>query len=214
MRLHCVATFAGLIASTGASASSFVTLSAREESVSPSFVYLGGAEPKSAEGSKTTGAGQSGLAALHYPAPRSEALDRPTGAGANAEPGKAAPQTALHYPPPVPAELKAARTQTRVSASVVAMGEPGVEYSKVSAIAPKAPQKRAPDFSPMVIRGGISGDVFARSGPSSPPSAKSQPGSSSSKKQTPEHSPDTPAQQPEAARPAPPKGMAPVKGVH
>jgi hypothetical protein len=213
MRLYCVAIFAGLVASTGASASSFVTLPAPEKSVSPSFVYLGGDAPKAAEGSKSPTAGQSGLAALHYPAPRWESLDRPIGTGAKDDPGKAAPLNALHFPPQLPADLKAARTPTRLSASVVAMGEPGVEYSNVSAVAPKTPQKRAPDFSPLVIRGGISGHAFASGEPAAPPA---EPGEAPAPREEPmqQHSPDPPAQQREAARPAPPKGMAPVKGVH
>lgn len=211
MRLYCVAIFAGAIASTGASASSFVTLPAREEAVSPSFVYLGGAETKVAEAPATT---EPVLAALHYPAPLSETLN---GAGATSAPP--VPQIALHYPPPVPAELKASSTQTKVSASVIAMGEPEVEYFKVAAIEPKKPQKRAPNFSPMVIRGGISGDVFASGVPSAPP--PSEPIQASAPPEPPQPTPDAPQPVPKAPEPLPeiapppppPKGMAPLRDI-
>ncbi|MCO5160092.1 MAG: hypothetical protein M9939_03080 [Mesorhizobium sp.] len=206
MRLYWVAMFAGVIASTGASASSFVTLPAREEAVSASFVYLGGAEPKVAE---APGAAQPPLAALHYPAPLSTALEDVEPNGAKLE-----PQIALHYPPPVPAELTASTTQTRVSASIIAMGEPDVEYFKVAAVEPKQPQKRAPDFSPMVIRGGIFGPAFAGSPAPAwqdgPHQAAAPSGSPAPLKPS-----DTPAEQPKAAPPpAPPKGMSPLEGVH
>lgn len=208
MRLYCVAIFAGAIASTGASASSFVTLPAREEAVSPSFVYLGGAEPKIAE---APGTAQPVLAALHYPAPLSGTLN-----GAEAKNAPPAPQIALHYPPPVPAELKASSKQTKVSASVIAMGETEVEYFKVAAIEPKKPQKRAPNFSPMVIRGGISGDVFASGVPSAPPPSAPEQASARPENPKPEpepqRSPDAP--EPEIAPPPPPpKGMAPLRDI-
>lgn len=203
--------FAGVIASTGASASSFVTLPAREEAVSPSFVYLGGTEPKVAE---APGAAQPALAALHYPAPLAGALN-----GAETKGAAPVPQIALHYPPPIPAELKAPSTQTRISASVIAMGEPEVEYFKVAAIEPKKPRKRAPDFSPMVIRGGISGDVFASGAPSAPPPR--EPEQASAPPQTPEPSPDAPQPVPKtpeplpeiAPPPPPPKGMSPLEDI-
>ncbi len=210
MRLYCVAMFAGVIASTGASASSFVTLPAPEEAVSPSFVYLGGAEPKAAE---APGAAQPALAALHYPAPLSETLN-----GAEATPAPPVPQIALHYPPPVPAELKASTTQTKVSASIIAMGEPEVEYFEVAAIEPKKPKKRAPDFAPMVIRGGISGEVFATDVPSAPP--RKEPEQASARPETPKPEPaPEPQKTPEppkpdiAPPPPPPKGMAPLSNV-
>lgn len=206
MRLYCVAIFAGAIASTGASASSFVTLPAREEAVSASFVYLGGAEPKVAEAPATT---EPALAALHYPAPLSQTLN-----GAEAMSAPPVPQIALHYPPPVPAELKAATTQTRVSASIIAMGEPDVEYFEVAAVEPKKTKKRPPDFSPMVIRGGIFGPAFAGSPAPAWQDGPHQAAAPSGSPAPPKPS-DTPAEQPKAVPPpAPPKGMSPLEGVH
>lgn len=204
MRLYCVAIFAGVIASTGASASSFVTLPAQEEAVSPSFVYLGGAEPKVAE---APGTAQPALAALHYPSPLSETLN-----DAEATPPLSVPQIALHYPPPVPAELNASSTQTRVSASIIAMGEPEVEYFKVAAVEPKKPRKRAPDFSPMVIRGGLFDNVAVVHGPSA--THRDMPAKASAPAGTPGPSPDAPEALPDIAPPPPPpKGMAPLKDI-
>jgi len=51
-----------------------------------------------------------------------------------------------------------------LSPSVIAVAEPAVEPGKVSAIASEAKHRRNPHLPPMVIRGGIFGDPFARSG--------------------------------------------------
>src|SRR5688500_3736918 len=70
---------------------------------------------------------------------------------------------ALNYPPPLPPALATAPVlPAQASPSIVAMGEPAVENFQVSAIAEKKPAGRRPDVAPMVIRGGISGEMFAR----------------------------------------------------
>jgi hypothetical protein len=50
----------------------------------------------------------------------------------------------------------------RLSASVVAMGEPEVETSMVASITPEPKPMRNPHLPPMVIRGGLSGEAFVR----------------------------------------------------
>lgn len=82
---------------------------------------------------------------------------------------------ALNYPLPLPPAAPAVAPATPASPSVVALGEPAVENFQVAAIAEKKPANRRPDFAPMVIRGGISGEMFAReSSPVATP-ASSQP---------------------------------------
>lgn len=84
---------------------------------------------------------------------------------------------ALNYPTPLPPALATAPVRpVQASPSIVAMGEPAVENMQVSAIAEKKPASRRPDVAPMVIRGGISGEMFAReSAPSAEPASSASP---------------------------------------
>jgi hypothetical protein len=72
---------------------------------------------------------------------------------------------ALSYPTQAPPALAAAAPAAQSSPSIVVMGEPAVENFKVAAIAEKKPANRRLDLAPMVIRGGISGEMFARESP-------------------------------------------------
>lgn len=205
MRLYCVAIVAGVLASTGASASSFVTVPAPTKAVSPSFVYLGGAEPAVATVSAPV------QDALVYPAPLSAGLVSPA-LPAAPEP----PKIALHYPAPFPDALRtpnATAPITRVSTSIITMGEPEVEYFEVAAIVPEPRPKQPPNFSPMVMRGGIVGDAIARL---AVPAAEA-PQQASVREEKPKPVPrDAPPPAPEPAvapPPPPPKGLGPLRGV-
>jgi hypothetical protein len=221
MRLICVVIFAGTVVSTGASASSFETLGAPKAGASPSFVYLGGSEPKLAEAATTGGSGAQSPAlatALQYPAPLGKDLTAAKPAADDDE-----PRIALHYPAPIPPGLKAPNGSApivRLSRSVIAMGEPEVEYFKVAAV-PKRPAAPRFALAPLVIRGGISGDAFVSSG-----NAPSVPVAPSEKKaKTEQASARKDMSQEEAKRaledaapkaeepPPPPKGMSPLSGM-
>lgn len=71
------------------------------------------------------------------------------------EPGAAGPARA-------PAHAGALDGTTRISPSVIAMGEPGVEATTVASITPREKPPRNPHLPPMVIRGGFSGEAFIR----------------------------------------------------
>jgi len=213
MRLHCLAMIAGMAASTGASASSFVTLPAQVRPSSPSIVHLGSAAPVTAKASParleatTPGAGAAAVAE----APEGERSDPalPT-------------EVALRYPAPVPDELKpsGANATLVVSRSVIAMGEPAVEMFKVAAV--DGGKRQTPRFAlaPLVIRGGISGDAFGTPGPAPLVAVDSAPSESPSPpaprreraRQEAVSEEPAPAPQPEAL-PPPPKGIAPLRGV-
>lgn len=67
---------------------------------------------------------------------------------------------ALTYPTNPPAELAAIRfppSGTQISASVIALGDPGVETMKVAAV----PKKKSHASEPVVLRGGTWGDGSA-----------------------------------------------------
>lgn len=89
------------------------------------------------------------------------------------EPNSAKPSTGqpellgaapLVYPaaPPSFAAASAPERIQRVSASIIAMGEPAVEPTIVASIAQAEKRPRDPHLPPMVIRGGLSGDAFVR----------------------------------------------------
>ncbi|MBX3529154.1 MAG: hypothetical protein KF849_01000 [Rhizobiaceae bacterium] len=84
---------------------------------------------------------------------------RPTASAADV-PGA----TPLVYPAAAPsfATLPQAQVYQRVSASIIAMGEPAVEPTIVASIAQDEKRPRNPHLPPMVIRGGLSGDAFVR----------------------------------------------------
>jgi hypothetical protein len=72
--------------------------------------------------------------------------------------------TPLVYPAAAPsfAALPGSERFQRVSASIIAMGEPAVEPTIVASIAQEEKRMRNPHLPPMVIRGGLSGDAFVR----------------------------------------------------
>jgi hypothetical protein len=187
-----------------------VTLPARDGAVSPSFAYLGSAQPATAKAPSPAAPVQ---AALQYPAPLSAALTTP----GRPQAAPAAPQIALHYPAPLSAALKAPNAPTQktpISASIVAMGEPAVEYFKVAAISPRASVGAPNTFSPMVMRGGMLGDAILRDSGSPARSETPQQASVSPEKRRPvPRDAPPPAPLPAAAPPPPPKGLAPVGGV-
>lgn len=188
MRLYCIALFAGIAASTGASASSFVTLPLHGE-VSPSVMHLGTAPD---------------IATAARPG---EAVTSQTG------PDETLP--ALRYPPPMPRGLGMPVAQTIVSASVIAMGAPAVEDFEVAAVKPEKPARPLFASMPLVMRGGIRGDAFPGGHAASTPETVPVTQASSPARKTvsePAKAPE-PAEDDTAEPPARPNGIAPLKGV-
>lgn len=122
-----------ICAAAPAAASSFVMLKRADIQPSPSIILF--VEPEDA--SPAAGA----AAVVRAPAGAGLATRRP------AVPG-------LEVPMP--------QRYARLSASVIAMGEPAVEPTIVAAIQPEPKPVRNPHLPPMVIRGGLFGDVFQR----------------------------------------------------
>lgn len=128
---------------------------------------------------------------------------------------------ALNYPAPLAATPMAAAPIAQASPSIVALGEPAVENFQVAAIAEKKPASHKPNFTPMVIRGGISGELFAReSSPAVTPasSSPSQPvpeqASAAPTRQTKAEQRRTPEPTPEADEaPPPPSKLGRMPGV-
>lgn len=213
--------FAGAMVSTGASASSFETLGAPKAGASSSFVYLGGSEPTLAEAPKTAAPQAKNPVldtALDYPAPLGKDL-------ATAKPATddETPRIALHYPAPMPPGLKAPNGSApivKVSRSVIAMGEPEVEYFKVAAV-PKKPAAPRFALAPLVIRGGISGDAFESSGvapsvPVAPAEKKAKTQQASARKDMSQEEAKRALEEtaPKAEEPPPPpKGISPLSGM-
>ncbi|MDP3896636.1 MAG: hypothetical protein Q8Q62_08165 [Mesorhizobium sp.] len=79
------------------------------------------------------------------------------------------PDVALAYPAPLDPALRPAppAPYTMLSPSIIALGEPAqpVEDMNVAAIGNSPPALRRSEPAPMVIRGGIAGDAFARETP-------------------------------------------------
>jgi hypothetical protein len=127
----------------------------------------------------------------------------------------------LKYPMQAPPALATAPAPMQISPSIVAMGEPAVEDFQVAAIAEKKPAAHRPDFAPMVIRGGISGEMFAReSSPSAMPAPSSpheepQQASAEPSKPQPQRMPEPPPPEPARAPPPPPppSSLGAVRGV-
>ncbi len=188
MRLYCIALLAGIAASTGASASSFVTLPLHGD-VSPSVMHLGTAPD---------------IAAAAKPV---EAVT------SQVRPNETLPT--LRYPPPMPRGLDVPVAQTRVSASVIAMGAPAVEDFEVAAVKPEKPARSLFASMPLVMRGGIRGDAFpgghAASTPETVPVTQAS-APTGKPKPEPAKAPE-PAEDDTAEPPAPPNGIAPLKGV-
>jgi hypothetical protein len=135
------------VTTSGAHASSFVVLGAMTEKVGPSMVVMGDSSPS--------------LASLPNASARTAEAITPI-----------ATQAELSYPTPggdtgvpVGASLGA---PVQISPSIIAMGTPvpEVSYEQIASITPDPPKPSPrPDWTPMVIRGGIVGNAFA-SGPS------------------------------------------------
>jgi hypothetical protein len=129
--------------------------------------------------------------------PATTTPDRPSIVTIAPAPGSqaAAAGAVLSYPEPAPATAAVSAEPTRVSPSVVAIGEPGVSYDKVAAISIKpAAKKRNPYAMPMVIRGGITEAAGSR-----PISAAPVPQQASAAP-----APEAPAETAESAKPVAP----------
>lgn len=128
---------------------------------------------------------------------------------------------ALNYPAPLAPIPMAAAPIAQASPSIVALGEPAVENFQVAAIAEKKPASRKPNFAPMVIRGGISGELFARESPPAVTPASSSPSqpvpeqaSAAPTRQTKAEQRRTPEPTPEADEaPPPPSKLGRMPGV-
>jgi hypothetical protein len=175
-----------------------------------------------------TGASASSFVAIGAPASKGSfvylgapaSIPEPVAADA---PSVDPPLPPLKYPMQAPPALATAPAPMQVSPSIVAMGEPAVEDFQVAAIAEKKPAAHRPDFAPMVIRGGISGEMFAReSSPSAMPAPSSpheEPQQASaeppkSSKPEPQRMPEPPPPEPaRAPPPPPPSNIGPLRGV-
>lgn len=156
---------------TGAQASSFVVLDPMTEPLGPSMIVLG--PPASipvAETAKTADVATARPAEfkvpLAFPLP-GESEDGAVSDVAAATPTQVAARSRLPdistYQVPLPRVL---------SPSIIAFGEvqPPVSYEQLASIGPEAEKKtsRRPEQMPMVIRGGLIGDAFARPASAAP----------------------------------------------
>lgn len=123
----------GMLTAGATNASSFAQFAPAGTRISPSIIFLGtpAAAPASAPPDAATVAQQIPFA----PPAGLAAAPKPDGAG----------------------------NITRISPSVIALGllQPEVDLSRFAAIDDKPRRMRNPHLPPMVIRGGLSGDVFA-----------------------------------------------------
>lgn len=152
----------------GAQASSFVVLDPMTEPLGPSMIVLGtatsaGVTPKAANVAAANPVET--WVPLAYPFPGEEA-----GAGAGkvvvADRPPAEPkQTATRAPMPDASAYQVPLPRV-LSPSIIAFGDvqAPVSYEQLASIGPTAEQKsrRRPEQFPMVIRGGLIGDAFAR----------------------------------------------------
>ena len=157
---------------TGAQASSFVVLDPMTEPLGPSMIVLGSPAPGPvAEVAKTTDVAAAKPAEfkvpLAFPLPGGSA-DGAVRDVAAATPAQVAARSPLPdlsaYQVPLPRML---------SPSIIAFGEvqAPISYEKSASIAPEEGKKarRRPEQMPMVIRGGLIGDAFARPAGATPP---------------------------------------------
>ena len=140
---------------------------------------------------------------LGTPAPAEKPDVQPASAAAGAP--------ALDYPTNPPAELAAIKfpaSGTQISASVIALGEPGVEVMKVAAV----PKKSSRPADPVVLRGGVWGDGSAAPAevalPSKPDAKQPDAAPADAHKEA-SASPQTPHEPPAAPAPPPPAAAAP-----
>lgn len=152
MRVRAAIFILAMAAAGEANASSFVTLGAETPSEAPSIVVIGAVEPAVVTKS---------MVVLGDPDPAPTVQLASTNTGSQ----------------------QGARNRTVISVSVIAMGEPAPAISdeKVAAIAHEpAKRHKRPHAMPMVIRGGLVGDAFGRSGPAASPEESAEPVLSSS----------------------------------
>lgn len=149
-----------------AEASSIVAMGPLSTKLGPSMIQLGASPSVAILGSATP---EPGKGKLSYPYP-----------------GEATADSAPMFQP----------EPFRISASIIAMGEPPVAMEQVAAIDPE-PKSREHDALPLVIRGGVLGDAFTRS--AVPVSANAQQQAASSAPS----SPKMPDPAPEPVAPAP-----------
>ncbi len=159
---------------TGAHASSFVVLDPMTKPLGPSMIVLG--SPAPAAGTPKTADASPAKPAdfgvpLSYPFPGEEAEEgvrkvataSPSPAGPKQADARAPLPDTSAYHVPVPRVL---------SPSIIAFGDvqPPVSYERLASIGPAAEKKtrRRPELMPMVIRGGLIGDAFARPAAATP----------------------------------------------
>ncbi|KAB2955837.1 MAG: hypothetical protein F9K19_09815, partial [Rhizobiaceae bacterium] len=153
---------------TGAQASSFVVLDPMNEPLGPSMIVLGSAAP-AAPTLKTPRVAAANPVEigtpLSYPFPGEDAQDGAGRVVVAASP-PAEPKRAVAGAPPPDASAYQVPLPRVLSPSIIAFGDvqPPVSYERLASIGPAAEQKvrRRPEQLPMVIRGGLIGDAFAR----------------------------------------------------
>lgn len=183
MSLFLPTVLLGMLAAGAANASSFAALTPAGTRISPSIIFMGAPAPGSA--------GPATLAAAIPFAPP-DILGQPPVLGEARKPDTGS-------------------SVTRISPSVIALGllQPEVDLSRFAAIEDKPRRMRNPHLPPMVIRGGLSGDAFARAAPAAggpaQPAAHAPAVASSAPKSAPaKHAPEKPP-----LPKAPPPGVRP-----
>lgn len=159
---------------TGAHASSFVVLDPMTKPLGPSMIVLGSPAPESA--ADTPNANTAAAAPAEFKVPLAFPLP-----GEEAEDGDREVATALPPPAePKPADAPAPQPDATYhvpvpqvpSPSIIAFGDvqPPVSYEQLASIGPAAEQKthQRPEQMPVVIRGGLVGDPFARPAAAAP----------------------------------------------
>lgn len=143
---------------TGAHASSFAVLDSMTEPLGPSMIVLGSPAPV-AEAPVAEAPPAAAIATARLPeskVPLASPQGREPGSGERSAEGRHAVDTAV-YQVPLPRTL---------SPSIIAFGDVQmpVSYEKLASIGPTAEKKSTtrPEQMPMVIRGGLVGDAFAR----------------------------------------------------
>lgn len=153
---------------TGARASSFVVLDPMTEPLGPSMIVLGPPAPVSAA-AKTADVAAAKPAEfrvpLAFPLPGESADGAVRDVAAAAPPPPASTQAHARVPLPDVSTYQVPVPRV-LSPSIIAFGEvqPPISYEKFASIGPAQEKKasRRPEQMPMVIRGGLIGDAFAR----------------------------------------------------
>ncbi len=158
----------------GAHASSFVVLDPMTEPLGPSMIVLGSAAPVagSAKTADISAAKPADFGVpLAYPFPAEEAGEGVRRDAVAARPPAEPKQTAARAPLPDVSAYQVPLPRI-LSPSIIAFGDvqPPVSYERLASIGPAAEKKtrRRPELMPMVIRGGLIGDAFARPATATP----------------------------------------------